>query len=755
MLQGQQIGSGNTQNIILPGRVPRQAPRRVRFHLPRVVASFAARQDELALIEHRWPGEAVQPPVQVITGLPGVGKTQLAAAYLATHAAEYDLVAWVRAVDPVTDLAALADQVNLTDPDDTPVQRAERALAALAAWDEPWLLALDNIDDPAVLERWCPTSGPGRVLVTARSRQLTGFGQELHLAVFDLSDATDLLLRQTGRPQAERAGAEQVARALGRLPLALQHAAAFCSLDRGGPDFPTYLALLDELPAGELFDHEPEAFYQQTVASTWATSISAAIRQAPLAADILNMAAVLSPDNIPLPLFNVLIRPDSDAEPANSAPPDPAARPTAVQIMGRKRLRDALTALHDLSLAQLDSQHLAVHRLLQKVVRDQLDEHADTRPLHLAVTAVASAAPGDVNTMATWPLWQALIPHAQALATRPPASIGSDTAEVLLNLLDGSTSYLQWSGRIGAFLDLATRTQALSVALLGADHQATLNATHELAVAHRVDGHSPEAIAISKQLLADRERLLGPGHRNTLRTRANLAASYRQAGRNDEAIPMEKQVLADRERLLGPDHRETLSARLNLAHSYWAAGRTGEAIPLEEQVLTYSERLFGLDHPDTLTARANLAVSYGGAGRTDEAIPMQEQVLAGNERLLGPDHPNTLHARANLAASYRQAGRNDEAIPMEKQVLADRERLLGPDHRETLSARLNLAHSYWAAGRTGEAIPLEEQVLTYSERLFGLDHPDTLAVRANLAVSYRQADRDSDAARLATERADS
>ena len=46
---------------------------------------------------------------QSISGLGGVGKTQLAARYVHDHAQEYDVVAWISAEDGgVSDLAALA-----------------------------------------------------------------------------------------------------------------------------------------------------------------------------------------------------------------------------------------------------------------------------------------------------------------------------------------------------------------------------------------------------------------------------------------------------------------------------------------------------------------------------------------------------------------------------------------------------------------------------------------------------------------------
>jgi hypothetical protein len=67
--------------------------------------------------------------------------------------------------------------------------------------------------------------------------------------------------------------------------------------------------------------------------------------------------------------------------------------------------------------------------------------------------------------------------------------------------------------------------------------------------------------------------VLGPDHPGTLNSRSNLAVAYQAAGRTDAAIALHKQVLADRERVLGPDHPDTDSSRNNLANACRAAGR--------------------------------------------------------------------------------------------------------------------------------------------------------------------------------------
>jgi tetratricopeptide (TPR) repeat protein len=651
--------------------------KHLRFRLPWVVDHFTGRDDLLARLDAALNQHQAGVITQAVSGLGGVGKTQLAAAYVARHHHEFDIAAWVRAEDGATaDLADLAVAVALPVAGRTPPERASDVLAFLAGTERSWLLVLDNVPGPAALTE-LPTSGQGRVLLTSRHRGGYGaFGPELPVDVFDAETARDYLLARTGRTGEEAADAGAVAKALGFLPLALAHAGAYCAAGVGVP-FSEYLELLEDLPSQDLFDTNPEIFYQHTVAATWNASITAAEQQAPLARQALAMAAFLAPEAIPRSLFSVL---DEDS------------------AAGRKRVADALAALHRYSLATVADHGVTVHRLLQKVIRDQLAGPEQADAARHALTAVEHAMPEDPDLPAQWSQWQELVPHVTALAAID-ASATVD-AQRLVRMVNRVCSYLFSAGSTLTAMDLATTATAVATTDLGPDHPDTLTVRAHLATSYESAGRTADAITIKEQVAADTKRTLGPDHPGTLTVRNNLAVSYWSAGRTADAITILEQVAADTERILGPDHPDTLGARANLATSYWSAGRTADAITIEEQVAADRARILGLDHPDTLTVRANLATSYESAGRTADAITIKEQVAADRARILGPNHPDTLTVRNNLAVSYWSAGRTGEAGTIQEQVVVDMERILGPDHPSTVTARRTLAR--WKAERDVE-----------------------------------------------------
>jgi tetratricopeptide (TPR) repeat protein len=699
--------------------VERADPRRpiampVRFNLPAVAASFTGRDKELAALDVALRSRDRAVITQTITGLGGVGKSQLAARYVEQHVDDYDIVAWIHAEDGgIADLADLASKLGLPDAGRSPSQQARFALEWLGESELQWLLVLDNVASPDQLEDLIPSSGHGRVVVTSRDRALRKYGPELAVDVFDEEVASAYLITRVGRPTDE-ADAEKLATALGGLPLALSHAAAYCV---SGTSFADYLDLLEAPPARELRHPEQEQFYERAIASTWKPSIQAVADIAPLAVEVLEMAAHLGPDAIPRLLFRVL----GDSDTAG----------------GPQRLTDAFNALERFSLATVDDDSIGVHRLLQKVVReDAIDRRNQTAALR-ALTALSDTFPHNVRLPASWPLCEQLVSHALALAEafKHPASAGPE----LIDLLNRTCDYLYRSAPGQRLLVTAQTTLRHAERTIGAEHPSALTMRAHVATGYLWTGFIDEATALFEPLLADHVRILGPEHHHTLKARYSLALAYKNAGRAKEAIAILEPLLAGRKQMLGNDDPLTLTACHSLATVYNMVARTDEAIALLEPLVADDERILGVEHPNTLTARHSLALAYENARRNEDAIALLEPLLADRKRLLGDNHVDTLRTRHSLAMAQKNATRVTDAIAVFQLLLRDEERILGEDHPETLKTRQSLALAYLDVGRTSEAIDHFTRLLIAREQKLGSKHRATRTTRENLARAFKAA----------------
>ncbi|MEU8113561.1 FxSxx-COOH system tetratricopeptide repeat protein [Micromonospora sp. NPDC048947] len=659
--------------------------------MPQLAAWFQDRAAGVDLVRAAKAGRTAA-LTQVLSGMGGVGKTQLAAQFVRhlESTGEVDVRVWVTASSEDAIVvsyseAARAVGVALVDADDQ--SAAQRLMEWFGRTDRRWLVVLDNLDAPGDAARWWPPdSRHGRTIVTTRRRDAVLDTDRRSLVEVDLftpGEAVAYLRSAIGAGVDQEPELEGLAAELEYLPIAAAQAAAFIR-DRA-IDASVYRArladrhkqLADLVPPEDALPDD-----QRTVAGAiWSLSIDAADSHPPsgLARRVLELAAVLDPNGIPDALFK------TDAVTAH-----------LTRISGRdvttEEVWDALRNLHRLHLVTHDpaTGQTRVHALIQRVTRDDLDAPRLRATARTAADGLLEIWPNiDRESRYTHILREnAVVLHACSGG----ALLKADVHSLLFRNLDS----LGYSGQAAA------------------------------------------AKAGSERLLAEVLRVLGPNHPGTLATRYHLSHWRGEAGDASGAVTAFERVLIDMLRVLGPEHPYVLATRHTLA--YWR-GKTGDAsgaVAAFEQVLTNILRVRGPDHPNTLATRHNLAYSRGKAGDPSGAVAAFEQVLIDMLRVHGPDHPDTLTTRSTLAGWRLEAGDLSGAVTALEHLLTDRLRVLGPDHPDTLTTRHNLAYWRGEAGDPSGAVAALEQVLTDMLRVRGPDHPSTLAASEALAYWKRK-----------------
>jgi len=263
-----------------------------------------------------------------VKGLGGVGKSVLAKEYAWRNRARYQGVWWVRAeqretlLDDLIELGSKSISGLKQVPERDKAARQTLDYLEQAGFAKPWLIVYDNVEEPGHIETLTPRTG-AHVLITTRWSDWGRIAAPVKVGVFPPDVAAKFLLDATGRT--DRAAAAKLAAALGHLPLALDHAAAY--IRRTGIDFATYEKL-----AADLLRKAPKgAAYDTPVFATFSLAIAKAAEACPQAELLMGVCAFLAPDRIPLDLFTRHPESQGAAEPTRH----PGSRGAAEAIRDR------------------------------------------------------------------------------------------------------------------------------------------------------------------------------------------------------------------------------------------------------------------------------------------------------------------------------------------------------------------------------------------------------------------------------------
>jgi tetratricopeptide (TPR) repeat protein len=558
--------------------------------------------------------------------------------------------------------------------------------------------------------------------VTSRNPAWGGVAATVAVDVLPREQAVAFLVQRTG--SSDQASLDELAGALGDLPLALEQAAAYLEETTTTPG--EYLGLLRDR-AKELFALGRPASSEQTIATTWTVALDRIRTQAPAAEDLLCLCAFLAPDDLPRALL---------AEHGDQLPERLAS--TVADGLG---FGQTLGSLRRYSLVTVTAEAISTHRLVQAVVRHGLAAEPARVWAAAAVGLLAAGFPCKAEDVGVWPMAARLLPHALA-ATEHAAALGA-APTATAGLLDDAGRYLWGRAEHLQAKPLLQRALSIREAQLDPDHLHTAASHANLGVALLDFGDLVGARTHLERALAITESRLGGNHPETAASLSNLADVLVAQGDLDGARTLHQRALAIREARLGGDHPDTALSLNNLGTVLHHQGGLDGARDLFERALAIREASIGADHPLTAATLSNLANVLRDQGDLDGARTLHQRALAIREARLGGGHTDTANSLSNLAGVLRDQGDLDGARTLHERALAISERRLGADHPDVATSLSNLAGVLHHQGDLDGARTLYERALAIREARLGADHPGTATSLNNLAsVLYDQGDLD-------------
>lgn len=353
----------------------------------------------------------------VITGLGGIGKTELALEYAHSYYPKtYRTVLWVNAASKVTLEESYLDLALLLE---LPEQNESR-VDAVKAWLEGhtgWLLVLDNADDLELINSLLPKRPLGHILLTTRSQIIENIVDPIELEKMESEEGVRFLLLRSGLlkyraepetpPSNIREGATRLVELLDGHPLALEQAGAYIQASK--TSFASYMQIYHQgrssllsPKSGEL--GAPGEKHSETVTVTFNICFQRVRHLYPAADDVLHLCAFLSPDNIPEELFS----------------------PRSSLNLSMTMFDKVIATLRRYSLIKRNTEEklLSIHRLVQAVLQDRIVEQKRRRWVEQTVQVINTTMK-DIETqpssrpttLRAWAYYrEQYLPHLEACA---------------------------------------------------------------------------------------------------------------------------------------------------------------------------------------------------------------------------------------------------------------------------------------------------------------------------------------------------
>ncbi|GAB6179037.1 FxSxx-COOH system tetratricopeptide repeat protein [Desulfotomaculum defluvii] len=697
---------------------------------------------------------------QAITGLGGMGKTQLAIEFAYRHNEEYNIVWWMRAEEPATlaaEFAQLAVELALPAKDFTSQQQIIFDVRRWLGQKGDWLLIFDNANNPEEICPYLPQGTTGHVLITSRNPNWLEVASTISLREWEREESVEFLCRRI--KQTDRRIADELAEELGDLPLALEHAAAY--IETTGRTMSEYLDLFRNYNLELMKGSQPPVGYKDTITTTWKLAFEQVQTTSPLGADLLRLFAFFAPDHIPKEILTY----GSEWLPERLVTPTPIEFDRAVAVLRRY------------SLLNLDIKGLSIHRFVQAVQRNEMSEEEKQFWVRTAICFSNELSKYDDSDSRTWIKSIRLLPHVLVASKHAEHFIQSEDYDIALtfyhlgsilkdldNLIESehllkravaiwekvlspehpnlAASYNQLAilyqaqGKYDKAEPLFQRASAIFEKIYGLEDIKTVSIINNLSWLYKEMGHYDKAEALLVGAIDVLEKALTQQDFSKVLT--NLATIYSEQGKYGQAKPLYERALALKEKTIGPEEISVADSLLILAKLYLKQGEYDKAKHLLYRALAISEKILpevGPENLGVIPVLNDLALLHQSQAQYDQAEPFYQRSLAILEKVLGSKHPETSIAIERLALLYKDMRRYTDAEDLLIRDIEIWEELDPEDLKEAESLN-RLANIYFEQEKYEEAKPLYQRTLAIVEKKLGYEHQNTATSFANLGILY-------------------
>ncbi|MCA7010368.1 tetratricopeptide repeat protein [Wolbachia endosymbiont of Tribolium confusum] len=736
-------------STIVAGQENRQVKEPIWFDVKRPVSLFTGRKEELIDLHNKIQRNSgkvtVISQITSISGLGGIGKTELARRYIQEYSNDYyNNVIWINAESEVTlieSFTRLAKDKLRIDTKDTNGEEKDIQAIVEEVYEffsnSKSLFIFDDAEKSNYLNKFLPLHDllPGGnrpyILITSRNREWERGIEVINLNELKSEEAIEFVKKGLSiEDESQNEKIKALVEKLQHFPLAMQQAIAYIEDQRVTREFDINDYLNEyEKKTKDLLNYEAfkgiDNDYAKTTFTTWKITtdkIASDRENGKLALRILNIISYLAPDKISREVF------------------------LGLTGIGEEELRSAVRLLIKYSVVNGEQKQsvLSTHKLAQEVTRIELEEEGKSEEVMKETFELLRVSfPYGSDKLEDYVKRRQLLPHLEAFLSyidnwlkknpEDKQKMEEDYLEDLLIRMNGGYFNL---GNPQRQKELLERALPILESRYGKGHFEVARALVNLSISYGALGDAQGAKELLERALPILENHYGEDHFEVAIALVNLSVTYGVLGNYQKTKKLLEKALPILKKHYGEDHFEVAKILVNLGVTYGALGDHQKVKELIKKALPIIEDRYGEDHFEVAKTLVNLGITYGVLGDHQEVKKLLEKALPIIENHYGEDHFEVARALINLSVSYGALGDHQKAKELLERILPILENHYGEDHFEVAKTIISLSISYGALDDYHKQAELLERALPILENHYGEDHFEVAKTLVNLGVTY-------------------
>ncbi|MCU0289350.1 MAG: tetratricopeptide repeat protein [Acidobacteria bacterium] len=516
----------------------------------------------------------------------------------------------------------------------------------------------------------------------------------------------------------------------------------------------------------EILRANPGSFFlhKETVVASWALSFRKIRESQPAALEMLRLCAFL---HIEIPEELIKEAAKYCGEEIQSV------------VKSFSRFNAALRKILDYSLIKRspDTKQLTIHKLVQEVLRMEMNENEKCEYVKKLVKALNNAF--TETDFTGWEICSRIINHVQVvlqfikeMKINIPESAQlmnkagvylfnrarfNEAEDIFRSILSGNidttsseiahascnlAELLEETGHYNEGIELAGKALEIFAKLNGAASLEYANCNRVLGLIYESKGDFEKAVPLFLAALDVRSKIFGEEDIRVAVIHNNLGKIFCSTGDYKKAIFYHEKAKTIRESKLPPNHPDLAQTYNNMANIFIKIGKYEIAEELYKRARSIWENAYidenkSKKHPDIAIAYNHLALCQLHQKKYEEAEVYLEEAVA-ILKSFGFEHPHLPTTWNNWGVIYHEKGDYEKAIQYYQKAYSIFENLFGDEHLGLIEILTNLGSAFLLQKNYMKAKEIFQHLLKIQERYFGTEHPSVLETRKCLSLIYKE-----------------